>query len=229
MGTFLFEIMEEFMIKAVIFDMDGVLIDSEMEYLKFDLEFAKKKNPEVTIEQLFGMVGSSREDCWRCMERAVNNGQSWEELRNEFRQRDVFMEMDYRAIFREEAREVLHWLKAQGYQIALASSTQMDIIEQVLRENEISSYFQVVVTGAMFKRSKPDPEIYHYTAEKLGVKEEECFVIEDSTFGVTAASRAGMKVAAVIDERFGFDQSLADYRIGNLREVMGLLDGAVGK
>ena len=99
----------------------------------------------------------------------------------------------------------------------------MDIIERVLRENEIADYFEVVVTGAMFKRSKPDPEIYHYTAGKLGVKEEECFVVEDSTYGVTAASRAGMTVAALIDERFHFDQSLADYRIRSLEEVTGLL------
>lgn len=211
------------MIKAVIFDMDGVLIDSEMEYLKFDLEFAQAKNPDVTIDQLYGMVGSSREDAWGYMERAVNNGQSWQELRNEFRRRDVFAEMDYRKIFRDEARDVLEALQKEGYAIALASSTQMDIIERVLQENTIQDYFQVIVTGSMFKRSKPDPEIYHYTAEKLGVKEEECFVIEDSTFGVKAASRAKMTVAAVIDERFGFDQSPADYRIHDLREVLKLV------
>lgn len=203
--------------------MDGVLIDSEPVYLKFDLEFAKAKNPAVTIEQLYGMIGSSREDAWGCMAQAIDNGQSWQELRDEFRQRDVFLEMDYVKIFREEAREVLMKLKADGYQIALASSTQMDIIERVLKENRIEEYFQVIVSGAMFKRSKPDPEIYHYTAKQLGVNEEECFVVEDSTFGVTAASRAGMKVAALVDERFRFDQSLADYRIRNLREILVLV------
>lgn len=208
------------MIKAVIFDMDGVLIDSEPEYLEFDLKFARTKNPDVTIEQLYGMIGSSREDSWGYMERAINNGQTWQELREEFRENDIFLEMDYVKIFREEAREVLQALKEGGYQIALASSTQMDIIDRVLEENGIRDYFQVVVSGAMFARSKPDPKIYHYTAKRLGVKEEECFVVEDSTFGVTAASRAGMKVAALVDERFQFDQSLADYRIRNLRDVL---------
>lgn len=211
------------MIKAVIFDMDGVLIDSEIVYLEYDLEYAKTKNPEITLDQLFGMVGTSGQECWEHMERAVNNGQTWQELRDEFHQRNVFLEMDYPKIFRQEARVVLEKLKGQGIQIALASSTQMDIIQRVLRENEILDYFQVVVTGAMFKRSKPDPEIYHYTAGKLGVKESECLVIEDSTVGITAASRAGMTVAAVIDERFGFDQSLADYHIGDLREVLDIV------
>lgn len=211
------------MIKAVIFDMDGVLIDSEPVYLQFDLEFARTKNPNAKLEDLYGMIGASREDAWGCMERAVGNGQTWQELRDEFRQIDIFPLMDYRKIFRPEAGELLEELKRGGYRLALASSTQMDVIERVLRENEIADYFEVVVTGAMFKRSKPDPEIYHYTAGKLGVKEEECFVVEDSTFGVTAAARAGMTVAALIDERFHFDQSLADYRIRSLREVSGLL------
>lgn len=213
------------MIKAVIFDMDGVLIDSEPVYLQFDLEFARTKNPDVKLEDLYGMIGSSKEDAWGCMERAVHNGQTWQELREEFRQIDIFPMMDYRAIFRPEAKRLLAVLKEKGYRLALASSTQMDVIERVLQENEIADYFEVVVTGAMFRRSKPDPEIYHYTAGKLGVKEEECFVVEDSTFGVMAAARAGMTVAALIDERFHFDQSLAAYRIKSLDEIPGLLEG----
>ncbi len=77
-----------------------------------------------------------------------------------------------------------------------------------------------MVTGAQFKRSKPDPEIYHYTAACLGLPESQCLAVEDSTFGVTAASRAGMKIAALIDPRFQFDQSLADYRMERLSEVV---------
>lgn len=211
------------MIKAVIFDMDGVLIDSEPVYLGFDLEFARTKNTQVTLDQLYGMVGSSREDAWGYMERAVDNGQSWEELRDEFRLRDVYSEMDYRKIFRVEAKTILEDLKQRGLVLALASSTQMNIIQRVLRENEIDSYFEVVVSGAQFQRSKPDPEIYHYTADQLGVREEECIVVEDSTFGVTAAAHAGMSVIAIADERFNFDQSLADYRIHNLLEIPALI------
>ena len=212
------------MIKAVIFDMDGVIIDSEMAYLEKDLEFARTKNPDVVLEQLYGMVGSSREDAWSCMARAIGNGQTWEEVRDEFKASvNAYAAMDYRAIYRPEVTGVLQQLTANGYKIALASSTQMDIIRRVLIENEIEEYFDVVVSGNQFKRSKPDPEIYHYTAQQLGVREEECFVIEDSTFGVTAASRAGMKIAAVIDERFGFDQSKADYRIRKIEEILPLV------
>lgn len=212
------------MIKAVIFDMDGIIIDSEPVYLEKDLEFARGKNPDVKLEDLYGMVGSSREDAWSCMERAIHNGQTWEELRDEFRQlRDVYAEMDYRKIFRPEIRGILDELKEKGLRLALASSTGMEIIERVLAENNIRHYFELVVTGAQFKRSKPDPEIYHYTAAQLELPEAQCLAIEDSTFGVTAASRAGMKVAALIDHRFHFDQSLADYRMESLNEIPGIV------
>lgn len=213
------------MIKAVIFDMDGIIIDSELEYLKMDLEFARVKNPSVTIEDLFGMVGSSRQDAWECMVRAIHNGQTWEELRDEFKDsRDVYAEMDYRRIFRREIPELLDFVQSHSLKLAIASSTQMPIIQRVISENEIAHYFEVVVSGSQFKRSKPDPEIYHYTADQLGVSASECLVIEDSTFGVTAAHRAGMIVAALIDPRFNFDQSLADYQIKNLLEISGIIE-----
>ena len=210
-------------IKAVIFDMDGVIIDSEASYLQFDLEFARRKTPDVTINQLYGMVGASKEDAWTIFARAIDNGQTWEELRSEFRaSTDVFSHMDYRAIFRSEVTEVLRLLKEKGYLVALASSTQMDIIMRVLNENQIASYFDIIVSGSQFRQSKPNPEIYFYTAGQLGVTPEECLVIEDSTLGITAASRAGMIIAALIDDRFGFDRSLAHYEIRNLDEIPGL-------
>ena len=77
-----------------------------------------------------------------------------------------------------------------------------------------------MVSGNQFKKSKPDPEIYLYTASCLGVKPEECLAVEDSTIGITAAHRAGMKIAAMIDERYGFDQSLADYRLSGVKDVL---------
>ena len=136
-------------IKAVIFDMDGVLIDSEEEYLKYELAFVRTKNPNATMEQLYGMVGSSREDAWACVARAVNNGQTWEELRKEyqdsFQGKSVFERVDYTEIFCKEAKLVLEKLRDRGYALALASSTQIEVIQHVLRVNHIEQYFQVVV------------------------------------------------------------------------------------
>ena len=208
------------MIKAVIFDMDGVIIDSEGVYLEYQLEFAKKKNPDVKLEDLYPMVGATKQECWEVVERVVSNGQTWEELRTEFRQRDIYSEIDYRSIYRLEVTDTLKQLKEAGFRLALASSTHLELVERVLKENGIRDYFEAVVSGEQCKKSKPDPEIYLYTAGQLKLKPEECLAVEDSTIGITAAHRAGLKIAAVIDTRFGFDQSLADYKLNQVKEVL---------
>ena len=208
------------MIKAVIFDMDGVFIDSEGVYLEYQLEFAKKKNPDVKLEDLYPMVRATKQECWEVVERVVSNGQTWEELRKEFRQRDIYSEIDYRSIYRQEVTDTLKQLKEAGFRLALASSTHLELVERVLKENGIRDYFEAVVSGEQFKKSKPDPEIYLYTAGLLKLKPEECLAVEDSTIGITAAYRAGLKIAAVIDTRYGFDQSLADYKLNQVKEVL---------
>jgi len=214
------------MLKAVIFDMDGVIIDSEMDYLKMDLAFVQRKNPQAKLADLLGMVGASRQDAWEYVARAVHNGQTWKELHDEYRQENqaAIPNIDYRQIYRSEVTGILDFIKSKGLAIALASSTHLELILHVLEVNQIRDYFEVVVTGAQFKRSKPDPEIYHYTARQLAAAESECLVIEDSTFGITAASRAGMTIAALIDLRFHFDRSLADYQMERLTEIPGIVE-----
>lgn len=214
------------MIKAVIFDMDGVIIDSEGVYLEYQLEFAKKKNPNVKLEDLYPMVGATKQECWEVVERVISNGQTWEELRTEFRLRDIYSEMDYQSIYRMEVTDTLKQLKNAGFRLAVASSTHLEIVERVLKENAIRDYFEAVVSGEQFKKSKPDPEIYLYTAGQLMLKPEECLAVEDSTIGITAAHRAGLKIAAVIDTRYGFDQSLADYRLNQVKDVLEVVKGA---
>lgn len=213
------------MIKAVIFDMDGVLIDSEMLYLEDLLSFARTKNPEAEREDIIGTVGKTAEDTWEIMRDAIGNGQSWQELREDYRRwSNISDSIDYMKIFRQEAKPLLAKLKSGGYRLAVASSTHRQLVLHVLFQNQILDYFDTVVTGDMFARSKPDPEIYHYTAAALQIKEEDCLVLEDSTVGILAAHRAGMKVAALKDDRFGFDRSLADYQVETVGGLMDCLD-----
>lgn len=209
--------------KAAIFDMDGVIVDSEIVYNDYLLEFAQAKNPAVTMDMINPMVGRSRKDSWTIMENAVQNGQTWEELLADFRVLDIYSKVDYKKIFRQDALTVVKELKKRGYKIALASSTGPKLIARIVEETGMRPWFDLIVSGGQFKQSKPNPEIYHYTAKTLGVKEEECFVIEDSTVGIEAGKAAGMTVAALRDDRFGFDQSKADYQMNSLLEILDYL------
>lgn len=214
------------MIKAVIFDMDGVIIDSEMVYLEYLWEYAKTKKPDVRIDELYGTVGTTKMDCWVVVAAAVANGETWEELRAGYMGiwDRIFKEVDYQKIFRPEILSIMDWLKESGYILAVASSTGLDEVKQILSVNHVAERLELMVSGNNFKRSKPEPEVYLYTAEQLGVKPEECLVIEDSTVGITAGSRAGMHVAALIDERFCFDRSLAEFELEKLSDIIPLVE-----
>lgn len=98
----------------------------------------------------------------------------------------------------------------------MASATAYDKVKEILAEVGVLPWFDLVISGESVKKSKPDPEIYLKAAELLGVLPSECIAIEDSTVGITAAHRAGVKVVALKDERFDFDRSLADGEIKDL-------------
>ena len=211
------------MIKAVIFDMDGVIIDSEGKYLEYMYEFAREKRPDIRIEELYGTVGTTKKDCWEVMEKALKTGETWEELRDQYHSRGIwkraFEEIDYRAIFRAEILPVMDQLREMGLKLAVASSTNLDQVDHILTFNHVKERLEIMVSGGMFKRSKPDPEIYIHTAAVLGIDTKDCLVAEDSTAGITAAHLAGMQVAAVIDDRFGFDRSLADFEVEKIMDI----------
>jgi len=168
-------------IKAVIFDMDGVIIDSEGAYLEYIYAFAREKKQDIQIEELYGTVGATKKDCWEIVEKAVGNGQSWEQLRREYHERGIwkraFEEVDYRAIFRPEILEVMDELQNMGLKLAVASSTGLEQVKRILSMNHVWERLELAVSGEMFKRSKPDPEIYLHTAEKLGVDPSQCLAV----------------------------------------------------
>ena len=137
------------MIKAVIFDMDGVIIDSEGIYLNYLYEYAKTKNPEVTLESLHGTVGTTKQDCWMVVEKAIHNGQTWQELHDEYlgRWTDIFNSIDYLSIFRPEILDVMDRLKAEGFRLAVASATNIEQVERILKDDQCE-YVQAQQAGS---------------------------------------------------------------------------------
>ena len=217
--------------KALIFDMDGVIIDSEPGSMEQVLAFVRSKRPEVTRQDLYQIVGRTSRDVWTRIAGVIGWDKDWLATRTEYR--EVWQPahphtVNYHEIFRPAALDILKWAREKGMRTAVASSTAYEKVKTILTQVGVAPYLDVIVSGEQFKESKPNPEIYLKTAQLLGALPKECIAIEDSTVGITAAHRAGVKVIALRDDRFDFDRSLADGEIGALEEFIGLYEREEG-
>lgn len=210
------------MIKAVIFDMDGVLIDSEIVYLRHQHANLKTKYPWVTEQSLYPLVGMSSQEDKQFLAGLLHRDAKDPAFLQEIQELYAACTVYYPDIMRPQVPGLLKALKDMGMQVALASSSSMKNIRQVLGQCEIEQFFDCIISGESFRRSKPDPEIYCHTMEKLGRTPDECLIIEDSTYGVKAGVASGATVAALRDDRFPFDQSPAQLHIESLDEIPAL-------
>ena len=210
--------------KAVIFDLDGTLIDSEFFYLNMLLEFLKRKGMVLPFEEACKTVGAHNSPLWENVARAHGGSISGKALRQEYK--DEFerkfrnWELDYSQMQFADVLPVLEKLRADGVGMAIASSSSEKIIRRVVEQQNWGNYFSVLVSGDDFQRSKPDPEIYLYTMKQLGTAPEETLIVEDSTYGIEAGKAAGVMVAARRDLRFGFQQEKADCLFDDMREIL---------
>ena len=210
--------------KAVIFDMDGVLIDSEPMYLEIAYKQMKSYYPNIKKEAFIPTVGATTSMTEEILFKASGE-MNREYFNNIYPSFYGVRCLNYKEIMRTEVPEILKWLKENQYKIGLASSSSWENICQVVKECEIAECFDYMVTGEDFKESKPHPEIYLTTAKWLECKPEDCYVVEDSTYGITSGKRAGMCVIAIKDERFKMDYTLADYTIDSLTQVLDIIKG----
>ncbi len=211
---------------AVIFDMDGVLIDSEYFYQNELRCYVADMGFDVPEEELVAQVGQSAQNFERVLHRwcsdagmklssqqAVCTYLDWAEMRPR----------DYRAMLFEGAAETVRELAGRGVRVALASSSPMVNILHVLDVCGLDDAFELVVSGEQFAESKPEPDIYLYAVDQLDLPVERCCCVEDSVPGITAGKRAGLFVIARREERFGFSQDAADVLVDTLPGVLDLV------
>ena len=214
--------------KIVIFDMDGVLVDTEPVYYKRLEDFLISRGYAFPRAVLDRLVGESSRKTFSILKQADPAFYDSEETyRRDMRAFHRHHRIAYRELANPHLHQTLNQLKDTGWRLALASSSPQSNIEQVLQELEILPLFEVIASGDDFKESKPNPEIYLHVAWRLHVLPQQYHVIEDSTYGILAAVRAGMRVLAKRDERYGFDQSPAHQFFDDLMEIPGLLQAAV--
>ncbi len=208
------------MIKAFIFDMDGVIIDSEPMHLEIDKMVMKDFGIKIPDEELNVFVGVTNIQMWSELRASHKLKASVEELlekQNEYK-KQMFGRGDLSPI--NGITELIEDLKDKGIKIGLASSSSKEFIELVLRNLNIYDEFNIIVGGGDVSNSKPAPDIFLKAAEFLKVAPEECMVLEDSSHGVKAAKTAGMKCIAFKNPNSGEqDLSLADLAVDTLENL----------
>lgn len=211
----------------VIFDMDGVIFDTERFYLECCVPAAEKVGLARMEEVARQCIGLTEPETEKRLRAFYGEDAPLEEFHQETGR--IFMERYAKAglPLKEGAVELLRYLKEQGARIALASSTRLDIITMEMRDAGLIDYFDVIIGGDMVKNSKPQPDVFLRAAEELNVDAADCYIIEDSYNGVRAARKAGGTVFMVPDllEPTEEMRSLADRIFGSLLDVKKYLQG----
>ncbi|MCL2480326.1 MAG: HAD family phosphatase [Spirochaetaceae bacterium] len=209
------------MIQAVIFDMDGVLVDSEIYHFEAEKLILEKIGISIQEEEIHSFVGLAMDKMWERVKKKYHLKKSVSKLVEE----DTIFRVNY---FRnvgeippiDGVKELIEAIKTEGLKTAVASSSHPDLIKTVLEASNLLQYFPVYLSGFQVKHGKPDPDIFLETAAKLGVKPKNCIVIEDSYNGVTAAKKAGMKCIGYQNPSSGKqDISSADLIIKNFDQL----------
>ena len=179
---------------AVLFDMDGVLIDSEPLHYASDLQMLDELGVSVPRSYLDRFVGMTNPEMWETIRREKGISRSAREILD--RQLAVkiglLREGDYSAI--PGVSDLIRGLRGRGIPVAVASSSSAPFIVEVLRKIGLDEYIRIFVSGEDVPSGKPAPDVYLKAAQSLRVESGECVVIEDSRNGVLAGKRAGMRV-----------------------------------
>ncbi len=210
-------------IKAVIFDLDGTLVDSMWMWTDIDREYLGSRGiafPGSLQKEIEGMSFSETaayfRETFHLEEDVETIKEDWIAMAHE--------KYAHQVPLKPYAREFLSFLKEKGILLGIATSNSRLLVETALQSLQVRDYFQVVTTACEVERGKPAPDIYLKVAGQLAVSPQECLVFEDVPAGILAGKRAGMSVIA-IDDAFSAHmeeekRQLAEEYIMDYREML---------
>lgn len=213
------------MIKAVIFDMDGTLIDSQPIWYQVSTDFFQKNGFPVTMDDMIKLTGSP-------VAKLVDYVLQAHGQKDKARAQLVTELMDY-AVFEilaakpllPNVKDVLAQLKQQGIKIAVASVSPRNMLQGIVDSCGIAEYFDYLASAEELDYNKPHPAVYLHAAQQLDVSVAECFAVENSVLGMISGKAASMKTV-VIPAQAEWDDSrwaLADFKLANIAELPTLL------
>lgn len=177
--------------KAIIFDMDGVIVDSEPLHFKLEKDILKELGVNVDRKKHESFVGVTDYNMWTSFKKMFSIELSVDEIIEIKRNR--FIENVHKLELIPTFMDFMDSVYGKGYKIALASSNNKKAVEEIVKTFDLERYFDFIINGEEVEKGKPDPEIFLTVANRLNLLPEECLVIEDSRNGVIAAKSANMK------------------------------------
>ncbi len=211
--------------RAVIFDLDGVLADSEPWWNEIDAKLLAQYGVRYRGEYHRNVLGVSYRLAVEFFKKAFGLSVSTDELIQ--RRGEIATEFFANRVgLFPSAKEVLQELRRMNLRLAVATSSISASARPFLDRHQLTAFFDVIVTGDEIEHGKPHPDIYLRAAAKLNVAADACLVIEDALAGIAAAKAAKMCVAAIPDRRFVDPHEYekeADYLLGSLSEIPSLI------
>ena len=186
-------------IKGAVFDMDGLMLDTEKLLVRFWKESARSYGYNMTDENVFEIRSLSRKYSIPLLKGIFGEDFPFNEVRN----RRIALMNEYIDTYGFDVKkglfELLDFLKENNYLIAVATATDRERAEHYLKKIDAYKYFNAVICGDMVKNGKPEPDIYITASDELGLIPEECVAFEDSPNGIKSAYSAGCKVIMIPD------------------------------
>lgn len=209
-------------IEAILFDMDGVLVDSEPTHARLAIQLAKEEGFSLSEARVATYVGRSPLRLWEDMAKEQSLSQSPEAIAAiQVARYQALLKSDQALALMPGIRALLDRVKAAGLKLAVASSNASETVEMVIRSMHLADDFEAWAGGSEVKDPKPAPDVFLLAAKRLGVAPEACMVIEDSKNGITAAKAAGMFAVGFDNPNSGGqDLSHADRRITRFDELI---------
>lgn len=208
--------------EAVIFDMDGSLVDSMWVWKDIDIQYLARFGLEVPDDLQYLIEGMSFTETAQYFKERFALDRPLELIKADWNEMAWDMYRT-RVMLKPGARQLLDYCRDHQIRLGIATSNSRQIVDMVMEERGITDYFSCIMTSCEAKKGKPAPDIYLLTAQQLKVAPERCLVFEDIIFGIQAGKAAGMEVCAVEDEYSAYQreekQRLADYYINDFTEI----------
>jgi HAD superfamily hydrolase (TIGR01509 family) len=209
-------------VEAVIFDLDGTLVDSMWIWKDIDIEYLNRYDIILPDKFQEGMEGMSFSETALYFKNFFNIEDSIEKIKRDWN----YMAKDkyaHEVPVKDGVIDFLKYLKKKNIKTGIATSNSKELVNELINAHNMNTYFDAIHTSCEVKKGKPSPDIYQFVAKQLEVSENKCLVFEDVIQGIMAGKNAGMKVCAVYDE-YSKDidkekRELADYYIKSFYDI----------